>query len=338
MILIDAIYINSFGGKTILELIVSEVLIKKLDCFFLLDNRLEFNLIKSLDKKKYTFLNASHFSRKKFYFQNSNKFSSILCLSNIPPPLLTKVNTTIYFHNRLLLNPFSSNLNYIYKLLNFLKISYIKFYNQKNYNWVVQTHLVSNLLCKCFNISSENINVYPIFKSKKNLIRQNKNKNSFVYVSSGVSHKNHIRLIQAFIDAANKTKIEITLHLTITKNEIKTFAYPENLKVIFHGTLSQKKLNGIYKSSNFLIYPSLIESFGLPLIEAANHGCKVLASNLPYVQQIIKPSLCFDPYSTKKISYAIIKAIDNDLKNTTILINNKLTDFIEFIDNLDQKR
>lgn len=336
MILIDATYINSFGGKTILELIISEVLISKLDCFFLFDKRLQLGQIKSFDKKKYTFLNVSHFSRKKFYLQNSSKFSSILCLSNIPPPITTKVNTTIYFHNRLLLNPFSSNLNLTQKFLNFLKVSYIKLFNQKNYNWIVQTHLVSNLLCESLKIEPSKVSVFPIFKSKKRK-PSIKNKNSFVYVSSGVSHKNHKRLLKAFIAAAKKTKIKITLNLTLRKNELKTVEYPNNLMIIFHGTLNKKQLNRIYESSNYLIYPSLIESFGLPLIEAVNFNCKVLASNLPYVHQIIKPSLCFDPYSTQKISHAILKALDNEIDNTEILINNKLTAFIKFIKELDNK-
>ena len=81
------------------------------------------------------------------------------------------------------------------------------------------------------------------------------------------------------------------------------------------------------------------ESFGLPLIEASNYGCKVIASNLPYVHEIIRPSLTFDPYSVESISNAILKAIETDeLPVTKVLVENKLDNFIDFIISQDVQR
>ena len=98
-------------------------------------------------------------------------------------------------------------------------------------------------------------------------------------------------------------------------------------------------LNLLYNSCEFAIYPSLLESFGLPLIEAANHGCKVIASNLPYVHEIVEPSQTFDPYSTESISNAILNAIDtDDLPKTKVLVENKLDNFIEFIISQDVQK
>ena len=100
----------------------------------------------------------------------------------------------------------------------------------------------------------------------------------------------------------------------------------------FHGTLNRDRVNELYNTSKFAIYPSLVESFGLPLIEATNHGCKVISSDLPYVHEIIKPSLTFNPYSIDSISNAILKAINSDnLSETKVLVENKLDNFIEFI-------
>ncbi|MDA9364246.1 glycosyltransferase, partial [Flavobacteriaceae bacterium] len=104
------------------------------------------------------------------------------------------------------------------------------------------------------------------------------------------------------------------------------------LKVKFHGTLSKDSVTELYNSCKFAIYPSLVESFGLPLIEAANHGCTVIASDLPYVHEIIKPSLTFDPYSIESMAAAILKAIETDnLPETKVLVENKLDNFIDFI-------
>ena len=115
--------------------------------------------------------------------------------------------------------------------------------------------------------------------------------------------------------------------------------YPKNLKVIFRGTLSRDGVNELYNSCEFAIYPSLVESFGLPLIEAANYNCKVIASDLPYVHEIIQPSLTFDPYLIESISNAILNAIDkDDLKETKVLVENKLDNFIEFIISQDVQK
>ena len=60
----------------------------------------------------------------------------------------------------------------------------------------------------------------------------------------------------------------------------------------------------------------------------------ILASDLEYVHDVIKPSLTFDPYSTQSISNAILKAIETDnLPETKGLVENKLYNFIYFIIN-----
>ena len=100
-----------------------------------------------------------------------------------------------------------------------------------------------------------------------------------------------------------------------------------------------ERLNLLYNFCEFAIYPSLLESFGLPLIEAANRECKIIACDLPYVHEIIEPSLTFDPYSIESISNAILKAIDtDDLPKTKVLIENKLDNFMEFIISQDVQK
>lgn len=339
MTLIDAVYINSFGGKTILELILGKLINSGTPYHVIFDSRLESKYLNILNNKDYTIIFSNHKNRKNFYLKNINRFSSILCLSNIPPPIHTLVKTSVFFHNSLLLNPINHQISLKNRLVNLLKFSYLKYYNQNDYNWLVQTRYIDKLLQTHLKINPKNIFVYPIFKEESESFNSKKSSNNFVYVSSGVSHKNHERLIEAFIGAANKTDKEIKLHLTLGKAELSKGLYPNNLKIQFHGTLSTDKVNELYNFCEFAIYPSLVESFGLPLIEAANYGCKVIASDLPYVHEIIGPSLTFDPYSIESISNAILNAIDtDDLKGTKVLVKNKLDNFIEFIISLNVQK
>lgn len=332
MILIDTLYLNSFGGKTILELFIQNILISETKHHFLLDSRLDSKLVMKLNPCNYTIIEATHKNRVDFYSQYLITFSCILCLSNVPPPLHTSTKTFIFFHNCLFLNPLSHPISFKSQIINFFKLNYIKYYNQNDYNWIVQTPYMYKLLRKNLIINSEQVFIYPIFKEKSKSSSTKKIINNFVYVSSAVSHKNHKRLVKAFIEAANKADKEITLHLTLNKEDLTENIYPKNLKVKFYGTLSRDSVNELYDSCDFAIYPSLVESFGLPLIEAANHGCKVIASNLPYVNEIIMPSLTFNPYSVESMSNSILKALESkNLPETNVLVKNKLNNFIDSI-------
>ena len=125
-ILIDFLYINSGGGKKILETILYKLSEKNdLDnYFFLFDSRLKLN--KSFNNLKYySKIKASESRRKSFYKKNKNNFSLVFCMSNVPPPIKLDVDVSVYFHNDLLLEPLASNLKLKLRMLNLIKKYYI---------------------------------------------------------------------------------------------------------------------------------------------------------------------------------------------------------------------
>ena len=75
------------------------------------------------------------------------------------------------------------------------------------------------------------------------------------------------------------------------------------------GNQSNKVINKIYKIVNFLIFPSLNESLGLPLIEANLYKLPIIASDLDYVYDVCEPSLTFDPYSEEDIFKKILEIL-----------------------------
>lgn len=50
--------------------------------------------------------------------------------------------------------------------------------------------------------------------------------------------------------------------------------------------IEDHELSWCYRNARALIYPSMIEGFGLPLLEALLHGCPVLASDIPVFHEI----------------------------------------------------
>ena len=341
MLLIDGLYINSYGGVTILKLIIKSIYksqIKKV--YFIFDKRLDHSIYSKIPSENYIVLDSSINQRKTFYLKNESKFNSFLCLANVPPPIkISEARVMIFFHNELFLKPLSSELPLNLRLINLFKKIFILLNNKSDYVWLVQTDLMKRKLNENFRIKSQKISVTPIFSSQKNNNLIKKYNYSFVYISSNATHKNHKNLIQAFINVAKKINENITLDLTIQIDHFENIKIPKNLLINFHGKIAQTKVFELYEKATYSIFPSLHESFGLPLIEASNYGCKVIASNLPYVHEIIRPSLTFDPYSVESISNAILKAIETDeLPVTKVLVENKLDNFIDSIISQDVQR
>ncbi len=335
-VLIDCCYLNSPGGRTILFDILNK-LQTNINCnlFVILIDFRNQDLVKSFKKITFKIISNDEYSRVIFYKNNRNFFYNVLCLSNVPPPVKLKAKVYIYFHNNILLSTKNLNLDIKTRLNFYLKKSYIKWLNHSEYRWLVQSDLMRNNLSNKFRISKEKINVYPVFEDLRsgNTTKQD----SFIYPSSNSKHKNNIRLIKAFIQSAVKlTHLSFNLKITINKTaEIDKVILkaPKNLTVDFLGILSRDEVINLASKSKFLIFPSLTESFGLPLIEGCQLGCYVISSNLPYVNQVIKPTLTFDPYSVDSISEMINQSVQDKnliftemkVESATQLILNELT-------------
>ena len=226
-------------------------------------------------------------------------------------PIKTSKLVYIYFHNELLLDTHNIKMSLLKRSIFLLKKSYI--YNRNNnYNWVVQTDHMKCLLTDKLRISHNKIDKFPIYSEMDLKVKKN-NLNTFIYPTSNNPHKNNEFLIKAFISAAKKTNQQIELKITIEKSDLKVtkVPIPNNLKVEYIGFIDHERLLKIYKSSKFLIFPSLKESFGLPLIEGIQYGCLILAPDLNYVNELICPAYKFDVKDINSISKSILKAIKN---------------------------
>ena len=54
------------------------------------------------------------------------------------------------------------------------------------------------------------------------------------------------------------------------------------------GSIPYEELLTYYKRCNGLLFPSKLESFGLPLVEAAIFGVPVIAADLPYAREVLE--------------------------------------------------
>ena len=68
-----------------------------------------------------------------------------------------------------------------------------------------------------------------------------------------------------------------------------------------------------------MIYPSKIESFSIPLIEANEYNIPIIASELDYVRDVCNPVETFNPNSAKSISRSVKRFLG--LKQELIKVN-----------------
>ena len=329
-ILIDSVYLNSFGGQEILDLIINNLNEddKKNDFFHLLDIRNKLNM----DDIDHKFCYPKIRDRKRFYAENINKFDKIICLANVPPPIhISNKSVIILFHNALILE-WTGSLSIFSNIKNLIKRQFINLSILKSYSWVVQTELMKTKLSNSLYIAKDNIDVFPFFREQRenSVKKSSENFIQILCVTSESPHKKNKNLIKAFAKAKFDSNYKVTLSLTLNKKNIKTLQ--KNKEIIFLGNLSRDQVNLEYSKSDYLIYPSVIESFGLPLVESTYYNLKILASNSEYVNYVVKPSLSFDSNSITSIKEAIEKVVNlNNIKESKLLVKNELDSFINFI-------
>lgn len=336
MILVDSIYINDSGGLILLKYLVDVLEKSNVDVFYLFDERTlkHFNHI---DTNNRVFLKNSIIKRYEFYIKNRNRYTSVFCFGNVPPPIKLKVPTYVYFHQQLFLE-IPKNFTGINKVLFTTKQIILNFYKNNASVWMVQSQLMRDMFAKKYLKGDySNIEVlpfYPHLKLKSDSVIQRR-KNSFIYVSNGSSQKNHRNLIYAFCNAYDKTKAGFLL-LTLPSSstelcELISSKIELGYPIINIGFINRNDLTKLYLSHEYLIFPSLAESFGLGLVEAIDCGCKVLVSDLPYAYEVCTPSLTFDPYNIKSIEEAIIIAIEESLPKSEKLISNNINNLISIL-------
>lgn len=162
--------------------------------------------------------------------------------------------------------------------------------------------------------SADNV---KIIRTKYNLP-----KSYLLFVSSLEPRKNIDFLIEA-LQAAN-TDIPLVLagwHGWGDKKwleKIKETNLKNRIYVIGH--VSDDDLKTIYNGAQALVYPSLYEGFGLPIVEAMACGCPVICSNKASMPEVAgNAAALIDPVRSDELAHAIETVVhDTEIRNKLI--------------------
>ncbi len=153
----------------------------------------------------------------------------------------------------------------------------------------------------------------------------------FIYPATGYRYKGHATLINALKIVRDKCDKKIILHFTITKDtmpDLTQLIKRNGLEgmVDFMGVVPHENLLKMYKSAAGLLFPSVIETLGLPLIEGAVFGLPVVASNLRYAREVLrdyKGVSYVDAYDYEAWAAEIINISDNQQTYSGYVRNEK---------------
>ena len=106
--------------------------------------------------------------------------------------------------------------------------------------------------------------------------------------------------------------------LTSLLNEIGDPGLIEHIHLT--GYVINTDLPAIYSQCAVFLYPSLRESFGIPMLEAMRCGCPVITSNTSSMPEVSGgAALLIDPFKPEEITEAMIKVMnDNRLRDELI--------------------
>lgn len=160
---------------------------------------------------------------------------------------------------------------------------------------IVQTHWMKDALVRKARVNEDKVIILEPDISTNNIgvyLDSGQNRRTFFYPATAFSYKNHITLLKALKYAQTKGLKDYSLTLTIRADEsdltrmLAAYARDNNLKVLFGGQMSREKVFDMYTSS-ILLFPSYVESFGLPLLEARLSGTYIVASDCPFSREIL---------------------------------------------------
>ncbi|MBM5801058.1 MAG: glycosyltransferase family 4 protein [Cyanobacteria bacterium K_DeepCast_35m_m2_023] len=138
----------------------------------------------------------------------------------------------------------------------------------------------------------------------------------FLYPANLWKHKNHETLVTAFAMACaqglpSQVKLVLTGAADATRQqqfEALVAQLDPNRRIEIRGYVSRDELESLLAGALALIYPSLFEGFGIPVIEAMAQGMPVACSNTTALREVAgDAALTFNPGNPQEIADALLR-------------------------------
>ncbi|MFA6242586.1 MAG: glycosyltransferase family 1 protein [Candidatus Hydrogenedentales bacterium] len=137
-----------------------------------------------------------------------------------------------------------------------------------------------------------------------------------IYIAATYPHKNATRLVNAFATIADRIP-----HRLILIGQPRAGEPPTHPRVKRLHHIPYRELAGLLQAADLMVFPSLYEGFGIPVVEAQEAGTRVIAANAASIPEVGgEGATYFDGTSEASIAKAILAALDepHDLRERYI--------------------
>lgn len=143
----------------------------------------------------------------------------------------------------------------------------------------------------------------------------------FIYVGPIKERKNVFRIVEAYIEFRQTTNFTHNLYLVGRESK---GTYESRVRSLIEGTkykdsiisktnIDDTGLYNLYRTTTALVYSSLLEGFGLPILEAVSVGCTVITSNTTSTSEVLGNSgFLVNPNNTSEIVKAMVQVAEGD--------------------------
>jgi len=137
---------------------------------------------------------------------------------------------------------------------------------------------------------------------------------SFIfYPAMTFEHKNHHRLFEALAILRDEMGLRIPLVLSgrrykpfwpTIEREIERLRLAEQVHVL--GAVDDETLAVLFSTARFMVFPSLFEGLGLPLLEAMRYRLPIIAARASCIPEVVgEAAVLVDPFDSREIAAAI---------------------------------
>ena len=151
------------------------------------------------------------------------------------------------------------------------------------------------LICNSENTKKDLQKMYPDYKGiikviylglSKDYINLNiPRKNNIIFIGGRSGYKNFKYAVK-IVQKLNNFILQIISGGKLSKKEVMYLQENIPNKFEYYSALSNKELNIKYNEAKFLLYPSLYEGFGVPIVEAQAAGCPVVCCNVSSLPEV----------------------------------------------------
>ena len=269
-----------------------------------------------------------------YFLSKTIKPTVWISLHDFTPNFITQTLYT-YFHNASLF--FSPKpADYIFSLRSIFQKFYYNyffgFFLHQNTALIVQQNWLGENIHKKYHLPVDQIIIFrphatdsvePEFPNNKKVDLIERKKIILFYPTTAYSYKNIEAIGDALKIISEKglcDKVEI--RLTISGNETLYAKYVKhrykNLPITWLGKLTRAEVENEYLNASALIFPSRLESWGLPLSEFTKYKKPIIAIDLGYAKETLRDypfTLFFNPEDINQLSKIIIDMIEDKAIN-----------------------